>query len=100
MAPPIPGAGVQPLGGHDQQLRLLERDWVSLLLPILASEDANVEMLESSAPSINQFIGESAKRSEVDGARTTLQGRCDGVFSEPGFSSASWHVKDGAETAR
>ena len=97
MGSPVSRAGIEPFGGHDQQLSPIKRDWIALLLAILARENPYLRCRKPNLPPHGQLVCERPEWGEVDRSLPLPERVLDSQLREPGFPSSSRHLQHSGE---
>lgn len=98
MRAPVPGAGIKPLGGHDQEVRIVVgRGNVAALGAVVAGENPDLEAGKFEGPFVGEFLGECPERAQVNGPVAGLEGFAERQRGEPGFAAPRGHLEDAAE---
>src|SRR5688572_28416796 len=86
VTPPVTSARVQTLRGHDEQSRPLEGHGKRSARCEIPCENADLMTLEPPPPSVDKFVGQGSKRSQIDGAGASIEYCRNRLFGQPGFS--------------
>ena len=91
------GTGVQSLGGHDEQIRLLKRHRIGLGLPELTGKYSDPVPTKAGAPALKKLVCEGAQRREVDRSLTMVENLRDSLLGKPGLAAPGRQLEDDAE---
>ena len=98
MRAPVPGAGIKPLGGHDQEVRIVVGSGnVAALGAVVTGENPDLEAGKFEGPFVGEFLGECPERAQVNGPVAGLEAFADRQCGEPGFTASRGHLEDAAE---
>jgi hypothetical protein len=95
---PVPGAGIKPLGRHDQKISVrVGCGNGPALRSIVASENTHFVSGKLKRPASGKLLRQGTQRAEVNGAVACLESLANSQCGKPSLPASCGHLQDAAK---